>query len=139
VAIERRQADCPDREHGDGRDAHRRTADHLPDAFRALVRPGLGTGAMSRAIPRRNSPGKEVSPTLYAPKVNLPPSPSTRCKRVEWPYLWLNVTYLDANLPQGPRRRPARLRTAIIGFAVTTEGRREIVGLGTRRARPVQK
>lgn len=34
------------------------------------------------------------------------------------------------HLSQGPRRRPHRLVAAIIAVAVTTEGRREIIGLG---------
>ena len=43
----------------------------------------------------------------------------------EWPYLWLNATYLKV-------RDGGRIVSvaAIIAVAVTTEGRREIVGLG---------
>jgi putative transposase len=43
----------------------------------------------------------------------------------EWPYLWLDATYLQV-------RDGGRIVSvaAIIAVAVTTEGRREIVGLG---------
>ena len=43
----------------------------------------------------------------------------------EWPYLWLDATYLKV-------RDGGRIVSvaAIIAVAVTTEGRREIVGLG---------
>jgi putative transposase len=43
----------------------------------------------------------------------------------EWPYLWLDATYLK--VPDGGRIVSV---AAIIAVAVTTEGRREIVGLG---------
>ena len=43
----------------------------------------------------------------------------------EWPYLWLDATYLKV-------REGGRIVSvaAIIAVAVTTEGRREIIGLG---------
>jgi mutator family transposase len=45
----------------------------------------------------------------------------------EWPYLWLDATYLKV-------RDGGRIVSvaAIIAMAVTTEGRREIIGLGIR-------
>jgi putative transposase len=43
----------------------------------------------------------------------------------EWPYLWLDATYLRVR--EGGRIVPA---AAIIAVAVSTEGKREIVGLG---------
>src|ERR1700681_1831749 len=43
----------------------------------------------------------------------------------EWPYLWLDATYLKVR--DGGRIVSV---TAIIAMAVTTDGRREIVGLG---------
>lgn len=43
----------------------------------------------------------------------------------EWPYLWLDATYLKVR--DGGRIIPV---AAIIAVAVTTEGKREIVGLG---------
>ena len=43
----------------------------------------------------------------------------------EWPYLWLDATYLKVR--DGGRIVSA---AAIIAVAVSTEGRREIIGLG---------
>jgi putative transposase len=43
----------------------------------------------------------------------------------EWPYLWLDATYLK--VPQGGRIVSV---AAIIAMAVNTDGRREIIGLG---------
>src|SRR5271165_4750290 len=40
------------------------------------------------------------------------------------------VSVARRHLSQGPRRRPHRLVAAIIAVAVTTAGRREIIGLG---------
>ena len=49
----------------------------------------------------------------------------------EWPYLWLDATYLKV-------RDSGRIVSvaAIIAVVVTTEGRREIVGLGLAPLRP---
>ena len=49
----------------------------------------------------------------------------------EWPYLWLDATYLKV-------RDGGRIVSvaAIVAVAVTTEGRREIVGLGMVLRRP---
>jgi transposase-like protein len=49
----------------------------------------------------------------------------------EWPYLWLDATYLKV-------RDGGRIVSvaAIIAVAVSTEGRREIVGLGIGHGRP---
>jgi putative transposase len=49
----------------------------------------------------------------------------------EWPYLWLDATYFKV-------RDGGRIVSvaAIIAVAVTTEGRREIIGLGLGRPRP---
>jgi len=44
----------------------------------------------------------------------------------EWPYLWLDATYLKVR--QGGR---IISMAAIIAVAVNTDGRREIIGLGT--------
>ena len=44
----------------------------------------------------------------------------------EWPYLWLDATYLKVR--QGGRIVPV---AAIIAVAVNTDGRREIIGMGT--------
>ena len=44
----------------------------------------------------------------------------------DWPYLWLDATYLKVR--QGGRIVPV---AAIIAVAVNTDGRREIIGLGT--------
>ena len=44
----------------------------------------------------------------------------------EWPYVWLDATYLKVR--QGGRIVPI---AAIIAVAVNTDGRREIIGLGT--------
>jgi putative transposase len=48
----------------------------------------------------------------------------------EWPYLWLDATYLKV-------REGGRIVSvaAIIAVAVSTEGKREIVGLGWARPR----
>jgi putative transposase len=43
----------------------------------------------------------------------------------EWPYVWLDATYLKVR--QGGRIVPV---AAIIAVAANTEGRREIIGLG---------
>jgi transposase-like protein len=49
----------------------------------------------------------------------------------EWPYLWLDATYLKV-------REGGRIVSvaAIIAVAVSTDGRREIVGLGSARRKP---
>jgi hypothetical protein len=49
----------------------------------------------------------------------------------EWPYLWLDVTYLKV-------RDVGRIVSvaAIVAVAVTTEGRREIIGLGIGPSEP---
>src|SRR5438046_10375607 len=49
----------------------------------------------------------------------------------EWPYLWLDATYLKV-------RDGGRIVSvaAIIAVAVTTEGRREIIGLGLGPSEP---
>ena len=49
----------------------------------------------------------------------------------EWPYLWLDSTYLKVR--QGGR---IVLVAAIIAVAANTEGRREIIGLGIGPLRP---
>ena len=41
----------------------------------------------------------------------------------EWPYLWLDATYLKV-------RQGGRIVSAIIAVAVNTDGRREIIGMG---------
>ena len=50
----------------------------------------------------------------------------------EWPYLWLDATYLKVRKPAPAQAGGGRIVpvAAIIAVAVTTEGRREIVGLG---------
>jgi len=49
----------------------------------------------------------------------------------EWPYLWLDVTYVKA-------RRNHRVVSIAVAVAVTTDGRREIIrlGIGPSEAEP---
>jgi putative transposase len=49
----------------------------------------------------------------------------------EWPYLWLDATYLKQREGERPRSEGGRIVSvaAIIAVAVNTEGKREIVGL----------